>query len=101
IDQPSERRLATQREINAAAEIGGRDDLPRHTLDRARHGRRIKPSSVDEIPAADRRRLVAAYRELKPVTAHMAAQYRRAERNKGARLFRLALITEHQRMAVD
>ena len=97
----AERRPAAQREIDAAAEIGRRDALRGYAVDRAGERRREKPGGIDEEAAPQRRRLGAADRELEPALAHPARQHRRAKRHSGARRLSLALIGEHQRVAVD
>ena len=61
----------------------------------------MEAGGVDQDAAADRGRLVAADIEFEPVRPDPAAQHRRAERDKGAGFLGLALVGEHQRVAVD
>ncbi len=101
IDEPAERCAAAQGEIHAAAEIGGRDRVAGDAFDGAGQFRGIKPGGVDQVTAANGAGLVAAGFELEAVGANPPAEDRGAQRDRRTGSLGLALVGEHQRVAVD
>jgi hypothetical protein len=63
--------------------------------------RRIEPGCVDEKPAPDGGRLVAADGEIKTVITHLAGEHRSTEHDNRSGGLGLALMGEHQSMTVD
>ena len=61
----------------------------------------MEPGGVDQKTAADRGRLIAAGGELEAAGAHTAGEDRSAQHHNRTGALSLALISEHQRMAVD
>ncbi len=68
---------------------------------RAGQRRRVEPRGVDQIAAADDVRLVAAGRQLEAVAARPPGEDRGAQHDRSTGGLGLALIGEHQRVAVD
>src|SRR6185437_4328346 len=101
VDQMRERRLAGQGEIDAAAEIVARDARRRYPGDAAGERRRIEPGAIDQHAAGEPHRLGAADFQLEPVGGGPAALDRRPADDHRASSLGVALIGEHQRMAVD
>ena len=101
IDQAPERRAARQREVDAAAEIILRDGLGRNAVDAPRQRRRVKARRIDQEPALELHRFVAADIERDAGGLDPAAQNRRAIGDGRAGSLGVAEIGEHQGVAVD
>src|SRR5215471_434910 len=76
IDKPPERRATAKREIDAAAEIGWRDRLGRHSFERMRQRRGIEAGGINQELTADRRRVIAADVKLEAVIQSDAGEHR-------------------------
>ncbi len=101
VDEMRERGAAGQGEIDAAAEIVARDARSRYAGDAAGERRGVEPGAIDQVPAGELHLLGAADAQREPVIGDPAAFDRRAEDHHGAGRLGIALIGEHQRMAVD
>ncbi len=101
INEARERRLAAQREVDAAAEIVARDARRRDAGDAARQGRRVEAGAVDEHAAGKAHGFGAADLEHEAVLSQRTAFDGGAEDDHRAGRLGLALIGQHEGMAVD
>src|SRR5215472_124858 len=101
VDEPAKWCRPTQSEIDPAAEVGGRDRFRRYPFDPPCEGGRVQSGGVDEKTAPDGGRLVAADAKFETVVAYITSEDWVTQHNDRAASLGLALICEHQRVAVD